>query len=221
MIAGAIGSLALLSWVAAATGASLQALIPFLALTASVLIHAPFSVGFHLFRGINLEVYNLWRRLDQIFIFLVSILLAFGLSWHVYSSWIGIALNTSAAAAVAVGACRELMALPPHFQRHRGAMVMFVGTVVMCYWFPMGYKAAQELSSGSITACAPIAVLTFAVLQIGGWVFAAGFPERFFPYTFDLALFSHQLMHVFACAAHVLEYWFVWELYKQSALHTA
>lgn len=58
-------------------------------------------------------------RLDQGFIFLVSVLIAFGLSWHVYSSWLGIAINTGAAALVAALGVREVRGLQSHFQRHR------------------------------------------------------------------------------------------------------
>jgi hypothetical protein len=43
----------------------------FVLLTAATLLHAPFSVGFHLFRGISRDVYSLWRRLDQVAIFQV------------------------------------------------------------------------------------------------------------------------------------------------------
>jgi hypothetical protein len=64
----------------------------------------------------------------------VSILIAFALSWHVYSSWIGIAINTGCAALVAVLGVREIVTLQPHFQRHRGQMVVFVGTIVLAYW---------------------------------------------------------------------------------------
>jgi hypothetical protein len=58
-------------------------------------------------------------RLDQAFIFVVSVLIAFGLSWHVYGSWIGIAINTGVAAAVAALGVREVRGLQAHFQRHR------------------------------------------------------------------------------------------------------
>eukprot|EP00775_Hariotina_reticulata_P014399 gene14399-14505_t len=216
MIVGGLVSCLLLGSVAASTQAPLQALVPFLALTSAVLIHMPFSVGFHLFRGINADVYNLWRRLDQVFIFLVSILLAFGLSWHVYHSYVGIVINTAAAAIVAVVACRQVIGLQPQFQRHRGQMVVFVGSIVMCYWFPMGYQLGKELLHGRFSACSWLAMATFMVLQLGGWAFAAGFPEKQFPGIFDLCGFSHQLMHVFAVLAHCLEYCFVWELYRQS-----
>lgn len=63
-------------------------------------------------------------RLDQAFIFIVSVLIAFGLSWNVYGSWVGIAINTGVAAAVAALGVREVRSLQPHFQRHRWAAIL-------------------------------------------------------------------------------------------------
>lgn len=62
MVAGGVVSIAMFAWVAVSTYPSAAALVPFAALTTAVLTHMPFSVGFHLFRGIDAEVYNLWRR---------------------------------------------------------------------------------------------------------------------------------------------------------------
>jgi predicted membrane channel-forming protein YqfA (hemolysin III family) len=218
MLAGGATSVALLATVAVAAPPPLSTafLAPFILLTAAVLLHMPFSVGFHLFRGINADVYNLWRRLDQIFIFFASVLLALALSWHAYESAAAIALNTAAAAVVAVAAVREIVGLQPHYQRPRGAMVAFVGSIVMCYWWPMGVTAVRELAAGTPTAATWTALGTFAVLQAGGAAYACGFPERAFPGIFDVCMFSHQLMHVAALAAHVLEYCFVWSLATQS-----
>jgi len=54
-------------------GPALPDSLPFLLLTAATLLHAPFSIGFHMFRGICAHTYNLWRRLDQVFIFQVGV----------------------------------------------------------------------------------------------------------------------------------------------------
>jgi hypothetical protein len=59
------------------------------------------------------------HRLDQAFIFVVSVLIAFGLSWLVYDTWLGVAVNTGVAAGIAVLGVREVRGLQPHFQRHR------------------------------------------------------------------------------------------------------
>jgi adiponectin receptor len=85
----------------------------------------------------------------------------------------------------------------------------------------MGYHAARELLGGRLTAASGYALATFATLQLGGSVFAAGFPEKHFPGVFDLCGFSHQLMHVAVLVAHVLEYLFVWQLHRASLAATA
>lgn len=81
-----------------------------------------------------------------------------------------------------------------------------------------GYQAGKELAEGQPGPCTALAFATFAVLQLGGWIFAAGFPEKWFPNVFDYSFFSHPLMHVFAVIAHVLEYLFVWQLHQQTML---
>lgn len=88
-------------------------------------------------------------RLDQAFIFVVSVLIAFGLSWHVYSSWVGIAINTGAAALVAALGVREVRGLQPHYQRHRwvikDVLMMLWGTE--SGWRPQG---SLSLPSGQL-----------------------------------------------------------------------
>jgi adiponectin receptor len=213
MIVGALLSAALLAAAWVRLQPTLATGLPFLVLTTSVWLHMPFSVGFHLFRGMNPMVYNLWRRLDQVFIFQVSILLTFSLSFYVYS-WRGIAANTLAAAMVAQTATVDIWSLSPTYQRNRNHMVVFVGSIVLCYWFPMVYQAVTDLCSGhGATPAVWLAAGTFTVLQLGGVIFAHGFPEKQFPGVFDTVGFSHQLMHVCAFLAHAMEYAFVVSMY--------
>ncbi|KAI8475515.1 MAG: hemolysin-III related-domain-containing protein [Monoraphidium minutum] len=198
---------------------------PFWLLTGATLLHAPFSIGFHLFRGTSAEVYNLWRRLDQVFIFQVSQLLALGIAWFVYDSWWGLALNLAAAAATAQLATRSIWGLNPGFQRHRGRMVAFVGAIAACYWAPMGVQAARDAAAWRAAAAgggaapppaaAAHALGAAAALVGGGAVFALGLPERLAPGVFDIVGFSHQWMHVAASAAHAFEYAFVLEMWAR------
>ncbi|GBF87483.1 hypothetical protein Rsub_00194 [Raphidocelis subcapitata] len=225
-------------WGAAASSApswrrALPDVAPFFLLTAAVLLHAPFSIVFHLCRGMNPEVYNLLRRLDQVFIFQVSQLLAVGIGWFVYDSWIGMGANAAAAVLVAQAGSINIWALPPSVQRNRGYVVVFVGFIALCYWWPMGVQAARDAAvwlapAGAGAAALPppppaaaaLAAATLATLLAGGLVFASGQPERallrlrgkmFQP-------FSHQLMHVAAAAAHALEYAFVLEMWRRRRL---
>ena len=214
MIVGAIISTCLLLWTWSSLELNFTTGLPFIALTTSVWVHMPFSVAFHLCRGMNPQVYNLWRRLDQVFIFQVSILLTFGISYHVYT-WKGIAANTFAAFVVAQLATVDVWNLSPTYQRNRNHMVIFVGSIVMCYWFPMLYQAVADFLQGHFTEAAALAAATFAVLQLGGVIFAAGFPEKYFPGVFDAIGYSHQLMHVCASLAHILEYRFLYLMFKR------
>lgn len=93
-----------------------------------------------------------------------------------------------------------------------------MGGSVIISMFPMGYQAGKELFRGQTTSATAYALAAFALLQLGGWVFASGFPEKYVPGVFDLIGFSHQLMHVAVIGAHVLEYLFVWKLHQDIIL---
>ncbi len=80
----------------------------------------------------------------------------------------------------------------------------------------MGFQAVQDLAHGNISAAALYAVGTAVSIFGGGYVFATGTPERFFPYVFDIFGSSHQLMHVGAMLAHVCEYLFVLECWRRN-----
>eukprot|EP00877_Chromochloris_zofingiensis_P009723 jgi/Chrzof1/5003/Cz15g08060.t1 len=214
MIAAMAVSLSLLLSVLHTEQPSFEDALPFLALTASVVIHAPLSVGFHLFRGINLETYSVWRRLDQIFIFQVSVLVCFGTAYYVFPWWV-VLVTTAVAASIAQWGTQEIREMSPHYRRNRQEMVYFIGSIVMCYWFPMAYQSGLDLIAGQVTTAVLYAVATMVALQLGGFVFANGIPEKYFPGVFDIIGSSHQLMHVAAVVAHSLEYGFVLEMYHR------
>lgn len=223
MIGGGALSLAMLACVAVALHYSLPALAPFIALTSAVLLHLPFSVGFHLFRGISSKEYNKWHTLDLMFICITTVLSAFGLSWHAYSSWQGVLLNTGLTAAVAACVCLELIGMGPHYERpsnHRWQLAALLTAVALFALWPMLFQTGDVLLRGAASgchACAKLTSATLILLGVGGWVFAASFPEKYFPYTFDYTLFSHPLMHCCHFAAHILQYVFVWQLAKHRA----
>lgn len=198
--------------------------LPFWLLTTATLLHAPFSICFHVFRGMSPYIYNLWRRLDQVFIFQVSQILTAGIAWFVYETWWGAALNIAASIVIASLGTRDIWAMPSDYRRNRAHMVVFVGFIALCYWWPMGVQAARDCSVwlwAPAGAASPPAAATYyaigalASLFAGGLVFASGFPERAFPYVFDIVGFSHQWMHVAVMAAHAFEYAFVLEMWAR------
>jgi predicted membrane channel-forming protein YqfA (hemolysin III family) len=59
-----------------------MALLVFPCFTLSAVLHLPFSVGYHLFMSMDEHTFNVWRRLDIMAIFNVSILLTFSLPYY-------------------------------------------------------------------------------------------------------------------------------------------
>jgi adiponectin receptor len=140
--------------------------LPFWALTLSCAAHAPFSVGFHMFRGMGPRTYNLWRRLDQAFIFLASVPMAWALaawarggpfgemgggsgggadSWALLGGSPAASATALIALVVALWAVAVVAALKPGFRRDKRQMVLFVATIVACYWAPMAAQAWHDL----------------------------------------------------------------------------
>ena len=60
---------------------------PFLSFYISCLVHAPISIGYHLFLCISPETYWRWRTLDVCFIFVASNFLTFALAFFVLPYW--------------------------------------------------------------------------------------------------------------------------------------
>lgn len=191
-------------------------LLPCMCMTLSVLLHLPFTVGFHLFRCMNPQVYNLWRRLDQMFIFIASIPLTVALAYFVFPWW-GTALLATVTTGVAAVACMHLWSLEPSFRRNRHHMVLFIGSVVACYWLPMAVQATMELLEQDVGAPLFCSVGVVVSLGLGGLLFANAIPEKYWPGAFDIFFSSHQLMHVGVMAAHYFEWWFVLDMMKKTA----
>jgi adiponectin receptor len=238
--------------------------LPFVALTLSCAAHAPFSVGFHLFRGMSPRVYNLWRRLDQAFIFLASVPMAWALAaWaqggpfegavahgHGWSGSPAARATFGVAALVACWATGVIASLKPGFRRDKRQMVLFVGTIVACYWAPMAAQAWEDvgrwrrlgggggafaLASNALTqtnlhphtilyhglGAARAALGVLLSLMLGAALYASGFPERRWPGRFDLVGSSHQLMHAAVVSAHAFKHAFLRELWRRRCVEEA
>lgn len=155
-------------------------------------------------------VYNLWRRLDQAFIFIASVPLCLGLCACVFTAW-GAALNVLVTIIVAGYGCIEVWRLRPNFRRKRAKTVIFVGSIVLCYWFPMLHKAVRDVMAQRLSISAAAAAGVLLSLGFGSYVFKAAVPEKFAPGKFDTLFSSHQIMHWTVLIAHVCEYAFVLE----------
>ncbi|GLC50920.1 hypothetical protein PLESTB_000446700 [Pleodorina starrii] len=190
--------------------------IPIFALfTSTTVLHLPFCVGFHLFTSMRRPVFNKWRKMDVIGIFNVSILLAFSLSYFVFPWW-GCLANTLVAACVALTATVSFAKTPDEVDLlDPGKQALFVGTVVLCYWFPMACATVRDTLDGKFTLSSGATVGVFVGLSLSGWAFSTAWPQRHFPGRFDVWGHSHQLMHVGVLICHALEFAFLWDNWKR------
>jgi adiponectin receptor len=192
--------------------------MPFLLMTFSGLLHAPFSTGFHLFRCMTPRVYNLWRRLDHVFIYVMCWPAVAALSWFVLPPK-ATALAFCAAAVLAQRAAKGIWALKPHVQRDRREIVRAageVGALVLLQFAPMVLQSVREVAKGtagqwpSERGAGGLVVAGMlgvpASLLFAANVFASGVPERWAPGRFNYCGSSHQLMHVGVIGAVVSMY---------------
>lgn len=194
MICGNIFSFAALLYVLNIDQPSNINKIPFITFWLSAALHAPFSIGYHLFMPISESTCNTWRKLDISFIYITTFLLTFSLSYFTMPLCLTILFTTTSTAVATY-------ALSKNFNNvlHRSLNVKLVGCNMIIYMMPM-------ILTGRFL---PV----LASLAIGGFVYANCIPECYSHGTFDLVGRSHQIMHVCIIIAHVYEFWFIRESY--------
>ena len=93
---------------------------------------------------------------------------------------------------------------------------MFVGSIVLVYFFPVCYQAITDaIQQRKITAPIGAALGVFVSLFVGAFTYAKSFPELYFPEKFDILGNSHQIMHVGVATAHISEFIFILDLAKR------
>jgi adiponectin receptor len=185
---------------------------PFVAMFLSVFIHMPFSVGYHLFLPISPIVYNQWRKLDIMFIFVASCFLTYSLCYFimpVFATWLitGIAILTST---VAIWKTARLATGEP---MNRNIHTMFIATIVLVYYFPILYQGVRDLIDHTFTFAVATMIVVPLTLAFGGCVYANHWPECKYPKKFDLFGRSHQILHILAGVAHAMECFFIYSVY--------
>lgn len=192
-----------------------KAIPVFVVFTLTTVLHLAFSVGYHLFTSMRRPVFNRWRKMDVIAIFNVSVLLTFSLSYFVLPWW-GCLANTLVAACVACAATVSFARTPDEVDMDPRKQSLFVGSIVMCYWFPMVFATVRDFLDGNFTlsSCSTVGVLVG--LGLSGWAYSTAWPQRYFPGLFDVWGHSHQLMHVGMLLCHALEFVFLWDNWYRS-----
>lgn len=185
---------------------------PFIAMFLSVFVHAPFSVGYHLFMPISQKVYNQWRKLDIMFIFIASCFLTYALCYFIMPKWITW-LITCVAIVVAFSAILKTRQLAPGEPMNRKTHTIFIATIILVYYIPIFYKGIKDLVDNTFTIAVCTMFVVPIMLLLGGYVYAKHWPECNYPVRFDMLGRSHQILHVLAGFAHAMECFFIYSAY--------
>ncbi|GIL74320.1 hypothetical protein Vretimale_2010 [Volvox reticuliferus] len=176
----------------------------------SLIVHLPFSVGYHLFLPISAEVYNVWRRLDMSFILIMSVQLTYGMSYFVYPKLWHTLLATALDFLAAVAGIHTIYSsVKEGMQLSRGKVTRWIGLTAVGYYFPIVYQAVMDGRHGVFSVPIVAAFVVPASLIGGAQLYELHIPERFFPGKLDLVGNSHLWMHFGVIIAHLMGFCFV------------
>ena len=91
-----------------------------------------------------------------------------------------------------------------------------MGTTVLIYYFPILFQTIKDLSDHQFTVAALAAIMVATLILSGGLAYATSFPLRHWPNKFDILGNSQTCMHVAVVGAHVMEYFFLLDVYRRS-----
>ena len=179
-----------------------NALLPFVLLYASSLIHLPFSVGYHCFRPTSNEICKKWFKLDFSFIFFGITILIFTMCYFVLP-FPATVLTTIIAAIIAIYAFHSVQQVTEIQKKKNAILVALITSLLLV---PLIF---QTIARSDMFALA-ITIGIASSLVIGAFVYSTSILNKFTP-TFDL---SHTIMHITVLIAHILEYAFIAHCYK-------
>lgn len=178
----------------------------------SILIHLPFSVGYHVMRFVDNDTMTRWKKMDLLFISVNGLLVLFALLAYVFPLWVTIALTTMAVVLL----YRIYWAL---FKKDKIDITQkkeifrnILGVNMLCA-IPAIYATIKHWNGNRIISW--MAIGGILSLLFASSVYATSFPEKHFPHKFDILGTSHQLMHVGAILSYVFGFFFI---YLQSGL---
>lgn len=198
MVAGAVVSVCMTWWVFAEYHPTGMNALAFACFCLSYILHTPWSFGYHMFLPISQEVYLWWQRMDASFVFVMSALLTFSLSWNFLSPAMTMLLFLADVTIVCVG-IRDIFKPPPNNTRLRRVTIM--GLSALGYLIPVFLKLFVRFDIGTLLI--PISLMG------GALVYAHHFPERLAPGRFDAFGNSHHIMHLGVIVAHIMGFRFV------------
>jgi len=188
--------------------------IGLISLTSSALIHLPFSLGYHIFMPISERVFILWRKLDVSFIFIASIFLTYALDCYIFP-WSVTVMHIFFTVLVAYEGINNFWRCSNQAKIDHLRHTYLLSTVILCYMFPVICKIVYDIAiKNEITNSVIYGILLIKVLLLCGYAFSKEWPQILFPGKLDLIGNSHNIVHITAAIAHILEYLFILENYN-------
>ncbi|KXZ45442.1 hypothetical protein GPECTOR_54g182 [Gonium pectorale] len=188
---------------------------PFLVAWLGQSLHGPLSCGYHLFMCMSPTVANRWRKLDLTFILVLNTCATYALSYFTFGLWASLAWTAAVGAAAATGV-RSVAALQPRQPLDRRRVLGMIGLTSCGYYVPLVLRGVAALVlQGKGWPELGIALVVLGCHLTGAAVYATHWPQRHFPGVFDLAGFSHNLMHIFCFTAYNCAYPYLSYLYSQ------
>jgi predicted membrane channel-forming protein YqfA (hemolysin III family) len=156
------------------------------------------------------DVAILWKKIDVIGIFVVSVFLTFSLSYFVFTWTITLAVTFVSASIGTIASFKIARHKYTPGSVERFAHTTGVGVVVLVYMSPVVYITVIEWKYG-------MPLVTFIIVSIslilGGVVFANHWPECKYPRKFDIIGCSQTIMHILLIVAHLAEFLFVLDMF--------
>ncbi|KAG2426682.1 hypothetical protein HXX76_012992 [Chlamydomonas incerta] len=190
---------------------------PFFAAWIGQTLHGPLSCGYHTFMCMSPVEANRWRKLDLTFILVLNTCATYALSYFTFGLWLSLAWTAVVAVAAGTG-ISSVQALQPKQQLDRRRIIGMIGLTSLGYYVPVSARGLLALAlQRKVWPELGIAAVMLGCHFLGALVYATHWPQRFFPGVFDLAGFSHNLMHILCFTVYNCAYPYLSYLYSQRA----
>lgn len=141
-------------------------------------------------------------------IFIGSSLFAVSLSYVVFQWW-GVMIVGLFASGISLVASVHFWRLPDDHALDNTRHSMYVGSIILCYWFPMLYALIRDSIIGQFPLSSWMVIGEVVSIIVGGYAFAFSLPQKYAPGKFDVFGHSHQMLHIAAMVAHVCKFFFI------------
>lgn len=170
-------------------------------------LHSPFSVVYHVFQTIDVDVAKRLCRLDYGSIFVVCVVGLYINTFYAFNSYTTLRVVLLTVSLTISGVFLIITASPSYddFCLQRKFMLMGPAVQIALNLFPIFYS---EYRDGGTQAGLPAILITLNWV-VCAVVWLSHFPEKWFPVMFDKYTHSHTVMHLHLVVFQGLQWWYL------------